>query len=119
MTTLRWILGTVAALVGGGFTLLFLASNGLRRSFGASENNPLIAILPLLALGLLLAALVTPTQRTLLHMAAVAAAALAGFSIWMLVRESATVMWLSLVYLALWFGFYWLAAWKPLPLPIR
>ncbi len=111
MNTLRWTLGVISVLFGGGFFALFVVSNGIRRSFGASENNPLLVILPLAAGGLLFAALVWPSNKTLLHVGAVAAVALVAFCVWQIVTESATVLWCALLYLALWFVFYGSKAW--------
>ena len=110
MMALRWTLGLTTALIGGAYLFLFLVSNGFRRSFGASENHPLLAILPLAAAALLLAGLLFPAQKLLLHLAAVAAVGLVCFCAWMLVKESATVLWFALLYLAAWFCFYWQAA---------
>ena len=112
MNVLRWILGSIALALGGGFVFLVIISNAFRRSFGASPNGALLLILPLVALGVLLAALLFPACKPLLHVAAVAAVGLVGFCIWQMVAESATVLWLALLYLAAWFAFYWLAAWR-------
>jgi hypothetical protein len=111
MNTLRWILGTVSVLCGGGLLALFVVSNGFRRSFGASETNPLLVILPLAAMVVLFAGLVVPSNKVLLHVGAVAAVALVAFCIWQMVTESATVLWFALMYLALWFVFYASKAW--------
>lgn len=106
MLTLRWCLGLVAGLLGGGFLVLFFVSNGFRRSFGASENNPLVAVLPLAAIGLLVAGVIAPGSRLLLHLAALAALGLVGFCVWQLIKEAATVMWFALLYLTAWLVFY-------------
>lgn len=106
MLALRWCLGVVAGLLGGGFLTLFFVSNGFRRSFGASENSPLLAILPLAALGLLVAGVIAPGSRLLLHVAALTALGLLGFCVWQLIKEAATVMWLALFYLTAWLVFY-------------
>ena len=111
MNTLRWILGIISVLFGGGFLALFAVSNGFRRSFGASENNPLLAILPIAAAGLLFAALVWPLNKTLLHAGAAAAVVLAAFCVWQIISEAATVLWFALLYLGLWFVFYGSKAW--------
>jgi hypothetical protein len=115
MNALRWTLGLTTAFLGGGYLFLFLVSNGFRRSFGASENNPLLAILPLTAMMLLFSSVMFSAQKILLHITAVATVALGGFCIWTLIKEAATVMWFALFYLAAWFTFYWLAAWRILP----
>jgi hypothetical protein len=112
MITLRWILGAVIVLLIGGFLFLFMVASGLRKSFGASENHPLLAILPVVAAGLLLAGLLLPASKPLLHAAAVAAVGLIGFCVWMLIRESATVLWFGLFYLCVWLVYYGLAAWS-------
>jgi hypothetical protein len=117
MLTLRWLLGLTTAALSGGYLFLFLVSNGFRRSFGASENNPLLAILPLTAAVILLASVVTPGTKILLHVAAIMAIALVGFCIWQLVKESAVVMWFALMWLAAWFCFYWHAGWKTVAQP--
>jgi hypothetical protein len=111
MNTLRWTLGVISVLFGSGFVALFVVSNGFRRSFGASENNPLLVILPLAAVGFLFAALVWPMNKPLLHAGAVAAVALVAFCIWQIISEAATVLWFALIYLALWFVFYGAKAW--------
>ena len=109
MNTLRWILGSIAAFMGGGYLLMVLVSNGFRRSFGASENHPLVWILPLVAAALLLGGIAYPSNRLLLHAGAVVAFALAFCCVWHLVAESATVLWGALAYLTAWFSFYGLA----------
>ncbi|TAK50862.1 MAG: hypothetical protein EPO25_18140 [Gammaproteobacteria bacterium] len=109
MLTLRWILGSIIVLVGGGFVALSIVAGGFRRSFGASSIHPLLTLLPLVAMVLLLAALMFPAKKLLLHAAALAAVALVVFCIWQLVSESATVLWWALLYLGGWLVFYWLA----------
>lgn len=112
MNPLRWILGSIAVALGGGIVFLAIISNAFRKSFGASPNGSLVLVLPLAALGVLLAALLFPACKPLLHVAAVAAVGLVGVCLWQIVAESAMVLWLALVYLAAWFTFYWLAAWR-------
>jgi hypothetical protein len=112
MNTLRWILGLTLVLVGGGYLALLVFSNGFRRSFGASENNQFLAILPLVALGVLLAAVVWPANRMLLHVGALTAAGFVGLCVWQMISESATILWLGILYLVLWLVFYWWTAWR-------
>jgi hypothetical protein len=112
MLALRWILGLTIGFLGGGYLFLFLVSNGFRSSFGGSKNNPLLAILPLLAAGLLLASVIFPAQKTLLHLAAVAAVGIVGFCVWQMISESAVVVWFGIIYVGVWFIFYWHAAWR-------
>lgn len=117
MTPLRWLLGILAAGLGGGFLFLVILSNAFRRSIGATPNGPLLLILPLAAIGVLLAAILHPTFKPLLHTAAVVALALLGFCIWQIITESAMVLWLGILYLAGWFTFYSLAARHDAPPP--
>mgnify|MGYP001567574712 CR=1 FL=1 len=117
MNTLRWILGTIAALFGGGFVLLALLGNTFRKSFGASEHGPLFIGLPVLGVALLLAAIFCPSCKPLLHIAAVAALGLVGFCLWQIFAEGATPLWFAVAYLAAWFVYYWLAAWRPVLRP--
>ena len=112
MNALRWILGIVILLLGGGYLFLFMISNGFRKSFGASENNPLLAILPLASVLILLAGLVWPANRTLLHLGAAAAVGLIGFCVWQIFLDYAAVLWLGILFLLLWLVFYWSAAWQ-------
>lgn len=112
MTALRWILGVFAAVFAGGFVFLVFIANGFRRSFGASENGPLFIALPVLGLALLLAAILFPSSKPLLHCAAVAALGLVGFCLWQIFKEGEAPLWFAVVYLAAWFVYYWLAAWR-------
>lgn len=117
MLTLRWILGLIALVLGGGCSVLVIVSNGFRRSFGASENNPLLMILPFVAMGLLFTSLIWPSHRWLLHAAALAAVGLAGFCVWQMVSEAATSLGFAIVYLLAWFVFYWHSAWQSSSVP--
>ncbi len=117
MNALRWILGTVGLLFGGGFFILAIIGNSFRKSFGASDNHPLLITLPLLGIALLLAAILLPANKPLLHAAAVAAIGLVGFCFWQIIRESAVPLWFVIAYLAAWFVYYWHAAWRIAPQP--
>lgn len=111
MNTLRWILvvGTASAMIG--FIVLLTIADGFRRSFGASEHGPLVAILPLIAALLFLGALVWPEPKALRHVAAVMALILAGLSIWVF-QESAFIGSLGLIYSGLWGFWYWRVVWQ-------
>jgi hypothetical protein len=111
MNALRWLLVASTAIVTIGFVVLLVAADGFRRSFGASENGPLIAGVPLAVMLLFLASLLLPGQRILLHVAAAVALALAGCSVWVL-RESVFVGTMGLLYSGLWWTWYWSAAWR-------
>lgn len=106
MLAFRWILGLLAVGLGGGFVFLVLVGNALRRSFGASPKGPYVPVLPLLAILLLVAGLIAPHCRPLLHLAAIAALGLAVACVWQIVTDAAVVLWLGVGYLALWFVFY-------------
>lgn len=109
MLALRWILGIALLVLGGFFVVSAIVSNGLRRLLHQPELHVLQVALPLLAMAVVLAALVLPQQRTLLHAAALAALGLVGFCIWLMVTELAIdVLW-ALLCLAGWFWFYWRA----------
>lgn len=112
MNTLRWILGTIAVLFGGGFVVLVLLGNAFRGSFGASEHGPLFILLPVLGVALLLAGIVFPTCKPLLHLAAIAALGLVGFCLWQIVGKGEAPLWFAVAYLVAWLGYYWLAAWR-------
>lgn len=104
MLGLRWTLGIVTVLV----TLLFLAiavvGGNFRRSFGASDN-PLPAVLTLFASALVLASLVWPEQRMLLHVVAVLMAALVVGSL-IVAREALLTGMLGVAYAAAWLSLY-------------
>ena len=109
MNALRWILGAIAILCGGGLVLLTVIGNGFRRSFGASEQNLWWTVLPSLGFLLLVAALVFPGSKPLLHAAALAAGVLMALCIWQLTVETAFPLWCGVVYLALWLVYYGMA----------
>lgn len=117
MNALRWSLGIIAVLFGGGFVLLAVAGNAFRKSFGASEHGPLFIGLPVFGLALLLAAILFPSSKPLLHIAAGAAVGLVGFCLWQIFSESAVPLWFAIAYLAAWFVYYWHAAWRVVPQP--
>lgn len=107
MTVLRWALGLLLGALGAGFLVLITVANGFRKSFGSSPISPLLVALPFAAAAVLLAALIAPTNRQLLNVAAVLALGLIGLCIWQLIAESATVMFWAIAYLLLWLYFYW------------
>ena len=111
MNALRWFLAVSTASAMIGFIVLLTLADGFRRSFGASENGPWVAILPLVMALLFLGALVWPEPKALRHVAAITALILAGLSIWVF-RESAFVGSLGLIYSGLWGFWYWQAVWQ-------
>ena len=112
MNTLRWVLGTIAVVGGGGFVILVVLGNTFRKSFGASEHGPSFIGIPVLGIALLLAAILFPSYKPLLHVGAVAALGLVGFCLWQIFSEGGAPLWFAVVYLALWWVYYWLAAWR-------
>jgi hypothetical protein len=105
MLGLRWTLGIVTALV----TLMILAiavvGGGFRRSFGAS-HNPIPTVLTLVVSTLVLASLVWPEQRALMHLVAVLMLALVAGSLF-LMRESLGTAMLGVAYAAAWLSLYY------------
>ena len=92
--------------------VLMIVAGGFRKSFGASPVNPFWQLLPFIAMAVLLAALIAPANRLLLHAGALAALALTAFCLWQLIAESATITWVGIAYLLVWLFFYWRAAWQ-------
>jgi len=110
MNALRWILASAATLVMIWFIALLVQADSFRRSFGASKNGPLVALLPMTAMLVFLAGLIFPGQRVLLHIAAATALALVGCAVWVL-RESTFLGITGLLYSALYLVWYWQVAW--------
>ncbi len=117
MNTLRWILGSIAAVFLGGFIVLVQLANAFRKSFGASEHGPLFIGLPVAGPAVLLAAIFFPASRPLLHIAAIAALGLTSFCVWQIVSKGEAPLWFAVAWLAGWFVYYWLAAWRATSLP--
>ena len=105
MNALRWLLGIIAALLGGGWLLLALWGQSFRRSFGASDLGPLVVIaVPALML-LVLAAVLWPGQRGLLHVTS-AAMAVAAIALVHGLGEMGFAGLMGLAFCAAWFAFY-------------
>ena len=107
---LRWALATVTALVAVSFVALLVFADGFRRSFGASANGPLTIGVPLAVMLVVLASLLWPGQRMLLHVTAAVVLGLAACSVWVL-GESAFLGTAGLLFSGLWSLWYWNAAW--------
>lgn len=107
MIALRWIMGLLLVATSGGFIALTQFSRGFRRSFGMSPLSPLIQVLPLACAALLLAGLIIPGNRTLMHMGAAAAVTLIGFCVWQAFAEKAVVVWFGVAYMLVWLWYYW------------
>lgn len=117
MAVLRWTLVVILLVIAGGFGFLVAVAAGFRRSFGASPHSPLLVALPFVAMAVLLAGLIYPASRPLLHAGAVAAAGLIAFCVWQSIRESAVITWFGVAYLVAWLAFYAMAAWPAAPAP--
>jgi hypothetical protein len=112
MTVLRWVLGVTTFLAAGGLLLLVSWAGSYRRSWGASEKSGMVVLGPLLALMVLLATLVFPEAKMLLHLAAMGMTVLSLASLLLFFHASGLCTTI-LVYSGLWFGYYGLAAWAP------
>lgn len=112
MSLLRWTLGLIGLVFGVGFVTLAVLGSAFRKSFGASGHSALFIGLPTLGVALLLAAILFPTHKPLLHIAALTALGLAALCLWQIVGEGATPLWFAIGYLGVWFVYYWLAAWR-------
>ena len=110
MQPLRWILGITTAIGTAGFLALIVFGDGFRRSYGASENGALKVGISLVVQGALLASIVAPSQKMLLHCVAVVVAALIAGCLW-IYRESAFAGTTGLAYWGMLFGYYWQAVW--------
>ena len=110
----RWAFGIVTAIMLAGWIGLVALGGNVRRSFGASPVAPLVTILPALLMVLVLATLLWPGHRALLHVtAALALLGLVGSAT--IFRESVATSVLAAGYLACWLVYYWLALKSPLP----
>ena len=110
MQALRWTLGIITALASAGFLALVVFGDGFRRSYGASENGALKVGVSLVVQAALLASIVAPGQRMLLHGVAVVVALLIAGCLW-IYRESAFAGTTGLAYCGMWVGYYWQAVW--------
>ena len=105
MLGLRWTLGVVTAIVTSGLLALAIIGGGFRRSFGASDN-PLPGVIALVAGVLVLASLVWPQQRVVLH---VVAALMTGLVIGSLIlaRKEPVTGAAGVAYAAAWLSYYY------------
>jgi len=112
--SLRWVLGGIAAIVAAGWVALAAGGNSFRRSFGASENAPwVVAIPPIIAL-VVLASVVWPERRALLHVTAALIVLLLVASA-LLARQTIFVASLGVLYALAWLWFYYRVAWVAAP----
>ena len=95
MNTLRWTLGLTTAFFRWRLPVSVSHVERFRRSFGASDNNPLLAILPLAAALLLLGGLYFRHKNLATHRRSCRCWA-GGILHLTLIKEAATVMWFAL-----------------------
>ncbi|MEJ7811977.1 MAG: hypothetical protein WKG32_16310 [Gemmatimonadaceae bacterium] len=107
---LRWLLGGLAAIVAAGWVALAAGGNSFRRSFGASENAPWVAAVPPIIALVVLASVVWPERRPLLHVTA-ALIILVLIASALLARQTVFVAALGVLYALAWLWFYYRAAW--------
>jgi hypothetical protein len=109
---LRWTLGFVksAATTAWNTGVMFATAFQTNPKNPGVPEVPLDAILTVLTLALLWLSLFFPSRAGVLHGCAVAAALLMGWMLWTL-RDSVLGL-ASLGALALWFTYYWAAAWR-------
>ncbi len=105
MLAWRWSLGVVAVLIGGGWLALALLGDSFRSSLGASSVDVITQFAPVLVAALILASVLLPGHRLLLHVTALVVAA-ACVGLVFLLRESVVVGGLGLLYGGAWFGYY-------------
>jgi hypothetical protein len=112
MTTLRWILGITTAVASAGFIAIAIIAGGFRRSFTGSDNSvPLVTIF-FVSAGLVLASLVWPERRLLLHVVAVLMVALC-IACAFIARQTAMTAVLGALYAIGWLTFYYRTVWAP------
>jgi hypothetical protein len=109
MMVMRWVLGIATFLAAGGLLLLASWAGSYRRSWGASEKSGLLVLGPLFVLMVLLATLVFPEAKVLLHFAAFGMAILSLASL-LLFSQASGLCATILLYCGLWFGYYGMAA---------
>ena len=112
MTTLRWALGLVVTLTTAAFLALVIIGGGFRRSFGASDKSGPQIVIGLAVAGLVIASLVSPERRVLMHVVAVLMVAFAVLLL-VIMRHAPFVASLGLLYAIGWFAFYYRAVWAP------
>lgn len=111
MNALRWILGLVTSGAGLGWILLSVVGGGFRKSLGASEIPLLVVGAPLGVAGVLLAGLLFPGYRGLLHAGAGVSVVILGICL----LNPAGLGGFGILYFGLWLTFYYLAAWRSVP----
>ena len=104
MLGLRWTLGIATALAALGLFGLALLGGSFRRSFGASDNG-IMSVLPVLVGAVILASLLWPEQRPLLHAVAILMVGVLMGAVF-IARHAAVTAALAIVYASAWLVFY-------------
>lgn len=110
MNALRWTIGLVTTLVAAGWILLNVIGGGFRRSFGASDNSAVLVPIGLIAAALIMASIIWPEQRSLMHVVALVMLGLLVASV-ALMRDTVFIGSLALCYVIAWFVFYYRTVW--------
>lgn|SRR5688500_12635061 len=110
MTALRWTLGLVMAIAAAGLLAIAIIAGGFRKSFGAFSNGPPVEPIILVVAGLVLASLVWPDRRVLMHIVAVLMVALCVGCAF-LAREELFTPALGILYAVGWLTFYYRSVW--------
>ena len=105
MLGLRWTLSIVTVIVALGLVALAIVGGGFRRSFGASDNGVMTA-LPVLVGAMIVASLLWPQLRPLLHGVAVLMVGIVMGAVF-ISRQASVVASLAIVYASAWLFFYY------------
>ena len=111
MTALRWIVGLVTTLAALGTAALVIIGGGFRRSFGASDNSATLVALTVVLAGLIIASVVWPERRVLMHIVAVLMIGLCIACVF-LARQTVFVATIGVMYAATWLIFYYRTVWQ-------
>ena len=110
MNALRWTIGIITTLVAGGVLAIAVIGGNFRRSFGASDNAPWLLFGPPLVAALILASVVWPERRVLLHVVAVIMIALC-IGCAFIARETISTALFGWCFAGLWFAYYYRTVW--------
>ena len=104
MLGLRWTLGIAIAIAALALLGLAIIGGSFRRSFGASDNG-FMTLLPVLVGAVVVASLLWPERRPLLHAVAVLMVGLVMGAVF-IARHASVVASLAIVYASAWLFFY-------------
>ena len=111
MTALRWSIGIITVLTTLGIVPLAAMGGGFRRSFGASDNSVAIIAGVAICAVLVVASVVWPERRALMHVVAVLMLALCVACV-LLARQTAFVATVGVLYAASWLILYYRTVWQ-------